>query len=248
MVFKDYFSSHAGEYAKYRPVYPERLFSYLAELTERNELAWDSATGNGQAALGLVPYFRKVIATDASVFQIENAFRHPKIIYMVTPSESTRIKSGSVDLITVATAIHWLQLDKFYIEVKRVAHRNAVIAVWNYFNSSITPEIDEVIEDFSENMLCEFWPPEARKVKNFEENIYFPFKRIECPEFFMEHEWNLNDFMNYLSTWSSVQKYMKLKGLNPLKLIYDRLVRLWGNQNAVRKLSWKLEMKVGKVE
>ena len=69
--FKDHFSGHAVEYAKFRPHYPDELFEYLALISPRHELAWDCATGNGQAAVGLARHFDSVIATDASAQQLQ---------------------------------------------------------------------------------------------------------------------------------------------------------------------------------
>ena len=73
MKFKDHFSGHAVEYAKFRPRYPDKLFEYLASISPRHGLAWDCATGNGQAAVGLIRHFDSVIATDASARQIATA-------------------------------------------------------------------------------------------------------------------------------------------------------------------------------
>ena len=87
MEFNDYFSTQAEEYAKYRPEYPAELFEYLASLVNEHNTAWDSATGSGQAAQGLVNYFDKVIATDASESQIMHAHPHDKIEYRIAPSE-----------------------------------------------------------------------------------------------------------------------------------------------------------------
>ncbi|MEK7716601.1 MAG: SAM-dependent methyltransferase, partial [Pseudomonadota bacterium] len=70
MTFKDHFSQHAGDYARYRPDYPEALFAFLTKSVTQHELAWDCGTGNGQAALGLAGHFDRVIATDPSQTQI----------------------------------------------------------------------------------------------------------------------------------------------------------------------------------
>ena len=78
MTFPDYFSDHAHRYEAYRPTYPDSLFAYLASLVPAHDLAWDCATGNGQAALGLTPHFRTIIATDASPGQIAQAHPHPR--------------------------------------------------------------------------------------------------------------------------------------------------------------------------
>src|SRR5215213_1433319 len=105
-AFKDNFSRQAGTYAQYRPNYPDELFSYLATLTPGRSLAWDCGTGNGQAALSLTPYFDRVYATDPSAEQIKNAVQHPKIEYKVQKAEECGLENASVDLITVAQAIH----------------------------------------------------------------------------------------------------------------------------------------------
>ena len=89
MAFKDYFSQHASTYARHRPQYPPELFSWLASIAPSRDLAWDCATGNGQAALGLTPHFEYVVATDASKEQIRNAFAGERLGYCVCTAEKT---------------------------------------------------------------------------------------------------------------------------------------------------------------
>ena len=91
MKFKDHFSGHAVEYAKFRPHYPDELFEHLASISPRHEVAWDCATGNGQAAVGLARHFDGVTATDASAQQIESAEPNDLISYRVAPAEASGI-------------------------------------------------------------------------------------------------------------------------------------------------------------
>src|SRR2546430_6678173 len=65
MTFKDHFSKQAADYAIFRPGYPQELFVYLGSVAPSRQLAWDCATGNGQAAVGLAAVFDRVMATDA---------------------------------------------------------------------------------------------------------------------------------------------------------------------------------------
>src|SRR6266516_8230748 len=97
MKFKDHFSGHAVEYAKFRPRYPDKLFEYLASISPRHELAWDCATGNGQAAVGLARHFDSVIATDASAQQIASAEPNDRISYRVAPAEASGIDDSLVE-------------------------------------------------------------------------------------------------------------------------------------------------------
>ena len=57
MSFKDHFSKQAADYAKFRPSYPREMFEYLGTITATRQLAWDCATGNGQAAVELATAF-----------------------------------------------------------------------------------------------------------------------------------------------------------------------------------------------
>src|SRR5574341_2011719 len=106
------YSPFARQYAESRPKYPAELFSYLAALVDRHHLAWDCATGNGQAALDLVKHFERVIATDVSAEQIRHAVPHPQIEYRVARAEQSGLEDQSVDLVTVASALHWFDLDR----------------------------------------------------------------------------------------------------------------------------------------
>jgi ubiquinone/menaquinone biosynthesis C-methylase UbiE len=71
----DHFSSKSDEYSFHRPHYSDSLFEFLSEITRNKNLTWDCATGNGQAAIGICKYFKKVIASDASKSQIEHRFQ-----------------------------------------------------------------------------------------------------------------------------------------------------------------------------
>ena len=142
---KDHFSGHADRYEAFRPNYPDALFAYLASLCPVCDFAWDCATGNGQAAVALTPYFRRVIATDASQKQIDQARHRERIRYLVAPADASPLENSSVDLVTIAQALHWLDLQSFYAEVRRVAKPRGILAVWCYQLHTITPEIDAVV-------------------------------------------------------------------------------------------------------
>ena len=126
--FKDHFSHQAADYAKFRPRYPREMFEYLATIVQSKKVAWDCATGNGQAAVELAAVFDRVIATDASKKQIANAQPHDRVEYRIAPAEKSGLESDSIDLVMVAQALHWLDSSRFYPELRRVLKDDAAFA------------------------------------------------------------------------------------------------------------------------
>jgi hypothetical protein len=245
--FKDLFSKQSSEYAASRPTYPRELFEFLAGLVERRELAWDCATGNGQAAAALAGYFHNVIASDASKKQIENARAGPNVRFAVFPAEKPDLADASVDLITIAVALHWFRFDDFYREVRRVARKGAIIAAWAYGLHSISPEIDRITQTYYKDIVGRYWPPEIRYVENGYEDIPFPFPQIKTPDFKIELEWDMQNLLGYLYSWSGTQKYIDENKSDPVEMIYSELKAAWGEEHAKRKVTWPICMKVGRL-
>ena len=231
--FRDHFSGHAADYARFRPDYPEALFSYLASLAPARRLAWDCATGSGQAAAGLAPRFEEVVATDASAPQIEQAPPIPRVRYAVSPAESATLPDGSVDLVTVAQALHWFDLPSFFAEVRRVLVPGGVVAVWCYDLLSIASDIDPIVNRFYRDVVGEYWPKERSIVERGYGSLEFPFEEVEIPPpgFTMEKEWTLPDLLGYVRTWSAVRRFMAARGEDPV-LALERSSRRPGDRPA----------------
>src|SRR5690606_7834750 len=119
--FKDHFSSGSADYAAYRPTYPVALVQELARISPATRLALDCGCGTGQLSVLLADHFAEVLAIDASPTQIANATPHRGVTYRVSLAENSGLPDASVDLVTVAQAAHWLDLESFYAEVRRVA-------------------------------------------------------------------------------------------------------------------------------
>jgi ubiquinone/menaquinone biosynthesis C-methylase UbiE len=245
MPFRDYFSQQAKEYARHRPRYPEAMFDYLASLPPSNEFVWDCGTGNGQAALALAGKFQRVIATDASATQIENAFPHERISYRVEPSEKTTIPSNSVDLITVGTAVHWFEFEPFYAEVRRIGKPGGILAVWTYFFPVIEPEIDRWLQHFYWVTLKGFWPERIHYLEERYETLPFPFKEIQPPKFEMEATWGVDNLIGFLGSWSAVRKLIQAQGEGTLEGPLKELNRIWGKGTKVRAIRWPLYFRIG---
>lgn len=244
--FSDHFSTQSGTYAEFRPGYPAALFAWLSSLCSGHDLAWDVATGNGQAAEALAPYFRAVHATDASAKQIAEAQPRENIRYAVEPADLCSLRNNSTDLVTVAQALHWFAHDNFYAEVKRVLKPGGVFAAWGYGLHSIEPVIDDIVGKYYSFIVGKFWPPERMYVEQHYRTLPFPFATMAAPDFAIEEEYSLEQLVGYLISWSATQRYIKERGDNPLELIIEDLKEAWGN-TPKRRVRWPLFFKVARI-
>jgi ubiquinone/menaquinone biosynthesis C-methylase UbiE len=214
---KDLFSKQASTYAAFRPGYPAALFDYILSFVPHRQSAWDCATGNGQAASELAPYFQKVYATDISAKQIEQAIRHPNIIYSIGTAEASGLQDNSVDLITIAQAYHWFNFKEFENEVKRVARPHAVIAMWCYTLPEVQDRaLSDKIYNLYSNVLGTYWDKERTWVEEEYRTIPFPFAELPAARFEAELTWTRQTLEGYLNSWSSVQRYKEKHNFNPV--------------------------------
>lgn len=246
-TFKDYFSKQASIYSRYRPHYPQALFEYLALVAPGRDTAWDCGTGNGQAALGLTPYFRQVIATDPSEEQLRNAFPHEKIIYRQAQAEDPGIEPRSVDLITVAQAIHWFDIERFYEQAKRALKPNGVLAAWCYALTRITPEIDRITDRFYYETVGPYWPEERKLVDDGYVSLPFPFDEMQAPPISIELTWSLDDLLGYFRTWSPTRRFIEQNGRDPVDDIAGELASAWGDEDE-RRAHLPISMRIGRSE
>jgi len=245
--FHDHFSAVANRYADFRPCYPTALFDYLATLLPKSSVVWDCACGNGQATLDLAARFDKVIATDASREQIASAAPHPKIEYCVASAEPSGLPDQSVALITVAQALHWFDLERFYPEVNRVLTPNGVIAVWAYgINTVAGDDVNRLVQEFYTNTVGPYWPPERKLVEQGYRTLSFPYAETTPPVFRMEAHWTLDQLLGYFSTWSATNRCIKATGRNPLNPLATDLNRVWGEVDVPRQIRWPLTLRVGR--
>jgi SAM-dependent methyltransferase len=245
--FADHFSANAAQYARFRPDYPPALFAWLGGIVRQHRLAWDCATGNGQAAVALAAHFDSVVATDASAAQLAAATPHPRVRYACATAEQCGLRSASADIVTVAQALHWLDLDRFYREVKRIVVRGGVIAVWSYGPVCVEPRIDEVVNTLYRETVGAYWPSERAHVDNGYRDLAFPFDPILAPSFDMGRRWTLAQLLGYIGTWSAVQRYRQANGDEVLDEFAARLGARWGDASTTRLVSWPLLVRAGRV-
>ena len=246
--FADHFSGVAAGYANYRPRYPDALFDYLAGLVQRCDVAWDCAEGSGQATPALAARFARVIGTDASAAQIRAAAPHPGIEYRVATAEASGLPDRSVDLTTVAQAVHWFDFNRFYAEVRRVSAPGAIIAVWSYGMHRVgDASVDGMLDRFYRDVVGPYWPPERRLIELEYRTIPFSFDEIVPPALEMVEMWTLARLLGYLRTWSAVTRYREVHDVDPVVALAAELAPIWGAGDDAKAVRWPLALRVGRV-
>ena len=243
MAFKDHFSRQSAGYSLYRPGYPPALIEFVAAEAPDRRLAIDCATGSGQAAVALAAHFDAVVALDGSVNQLRNATPHPRVWYVAGFAERLPVTDHVASLVCAAQALHWFDFARFHAECRRVLAPGGVVAAWSYEKFRVSPDVDAAVDRFYNGAVGEYWPAERRYVQEGYRTLPFPWREAPVPSFAIECDWNLDQLMGYLATWSAVQRCRDQTGADPLPALRDELAGLWGDR--IRRVTWPVHLRLG---
>ena len=177
------------------------------------------------------------MATDASADQVANAEPCRGVEFVVAPAEASALPAASVDLVTVAQALHWFNVERFFEEVDRVLRPGGALACWSYARCQVSSAVDVVLEDVYATVE-DYWPPERAIVENRYRDIRMPWRETAIGPFSMQVEWTAAQMLDYMNTWSASQRFSRDRQRDPLAGHADRLVETWGD--GLRAVRWPL--------
>lgn len=203
-----------------------------------------------------------MVATDASEKQLEFAAKLPNVRYEHTPStmsmaelEQKVAPEGTVDLVTIAQALHWFDLPTFYQQVKWVLKKpHGVIAAWCYNVPRVSDAVDSVFDGFYSVELRPYWDPARTLVENNYRSIEFPFEAVEGAEdtgpfeFVTERKMGLEDYLTYIRSGSAYQT-AKEKGVELLtEDVTQRFKSAWSEDGSDQNVAkFPVYLRIGKV-
>lgn len=129
------FTGRAGEYAKYRPRYPNTLFDHLckADILKQGGIVADIGSGTGIFSEPLLERGLKVYGVEPNGemrAQAETCLaRFPNFVSVDGRAEDTTLPDESVDLVVAAQAYHWFDLDKAREEFKRILRMDGHVCI-----------------------------------------------------------------------------------------------------------------------
>lgn len=133
----DNFTNRAEAYAKGRPGYTNESVAKIIELAPTGAVFADIGAGTGKLTKELAEQGFPIYAVEPNMDMRTQlavtlkAYRNAKIIDGT--AERTPLPDNSVDVITVAHALHWFDLKAFKAECRRILKPDGmVIAIYNH--------------------------------------------------------------------------------------------------------------------
>lgn len=191
-------------------------------------------------------HFDQVFANDISEEQLSYAPQKSNITYLNTPAEHSGLPSNTFNLITIAQAVHWLNFDRFYDEVRRTARKNALLAVVGYGMVRVSKTVNPIIDELYEEAFRQYFNENRRYLDEHYKNIPFPFNEISAPDFEITYQWSLDHLEGYFNSWSAVQKMKSELDKNPVDKTIKHLQQKLGSQKSL-EVSFPVFMRLGKI-
>ncbi|KAL9615761.1 MAG: hypothetical protein Q9160_009281 [Pyrenula sp. 1 TL-2023] len=131
-------------YVRFRPAYPDSLFSRIYQYHKQHSDTWavahDAGSGAGIAAERLVERFDTVAISDPNQEYVDVAKARLKhldakarlIFHRSTAEDQSWLDSESLDMFTIFTAIGYADLDRLMQELSRLLRPGATFTAVNY--------------------------------------------------------------------------------------------------------------------
>ena len=100
----------------------------------------------------------------------------------------------------------------FFKEIDRILKPNGTLAIWGYLlNYCENKEPTEIITKFFSETLGEYWSKRRKYLDNAYRDIQFPYSNSMEKEIFVNKKtMKLEDYINYVRTWSSFNQWKKI--------------------------------------
>jgi SAM-dependent methyltransferase len=163
------FKSAAERYPKGRPYFHplviERIRAFLS-LTKPVHMAIDVGCGTGLSTIALREIAERVFGVDASSEMVALAEKGERSLYAIADATHLPFVGGQFDLMTLSSAFHWLERERFLREADRVLRPEGwLINYDNYFSGRMEERQD--FQKWFREVYLKKYPPPPRASLNF---------------------------------------------------------------------------------
>ena len=215
--------SIAHDYSKYRPTYPQQVSDKIFNFTEQHgvdtKMALDLACGAGQSTFVLSSHYQRTVGVDISKAQLERAQektiilgkRRDEIEFIHASAGQLPFPDASIDLLTCATAWHWLDPNTVFTEIDRVLKSPGALAVYGYVIPILRHDkCNKMLVDFFNTKCC--WPDSPHGnthdiLKSRFKIVSLPFPLTKRFDMIEESEISLEMFQGFLASIDSYVAY-----------------------------------------
>lgn len=128
------FRDRADDYARFRPSYPAAALDCMLDgLGAPSSLRIaDVGAGTGISARLLADRGCQVVAVEPNAAMRGAAVPHPRVTWVDGTAEATGLPAGGHDLVSVAQAFHWFEVERAVREFHRLLQSGGRLAIlWN---------------------------------------------------------------------------------------------------------------------
>lgn len=208
------FNEDANNYDKFRPTYPEELFSDIINYSNISlgSKALEIGIGTGQATVPILDSGCDVTAIELGenlTQYVKQKLRNYKNFNVVNADFiEYPIKAETLNLVYCATAFHWLPQEEAFTKIKNILQYDGTIALfWNHPFPNREDDISNIANRrvydkyiHTDKKIAEFCENDCQKYIN--ELRTFGFKDINCKLYHRKRTLTADEYISLLNTYS----------------------------------------------
>ena len=127
-----YKATTARHYAAYRPPLHKAILEKIFILPGNRQTGLDIGCGTGLSCQALTRYCNHVIGIDSSLAMLAEAATQPGISYLNADGQRIPLSGNSIDVVTMAGSLNYLDRKLLIAELTRVCRSGAEIAIYDF--------------------------------------------------------------------------------------------------------------------
>jgi SAM-dependent methyltransferase len=127
-----YESTIATHYAAYRPPLHKTILENVFAASRKRHIGLDIGCGTGSSTYALAKYCTYVVGIDPSMEMLRGAEAQQSINYINALGEKIPIADNSIDVVSMAGSLNYINRKLFVSELCRVCCREAEIVVYDF--------------------------------------------------------------------------------------------------------------------